>query len=235
MPILETERQSMPRSALRYRPIKSDQVGPVPVIARRSRPDAVATAATVAPDDLDLEEAEDLPPRRSPLPASRRGAAAQTRRRLHPLFWLGIGALLLLLLWWSISQALAWGTNELNTLQYGYPRTFQIDAVVGQNDTLQHPSHFIALNLHGTITIIDFPAGDATKARDFVLTSLMGPNSDLDPVTLRFVDVNHNGRPDMLINMGGIESVLVNDQGTFRSPTPTEQQQILQQLQQMGQ
>ena len=235
MPILETERPSMPRSALRHRPIHTDQAGPAPLTARRSRPDALASVAKVAPDDLDLEEAEYPPRRRRLSPAPRQGAAVHPLRRLHPLFWLGMSALVLLLLWWVISQVLVWGTNELNDIRYGRPRTFQIDAVVGQGDDAQHPSHFIALNLHGTITILDFPAGDATKARDFVLTSVVGPDSDLDPVTLKFVDVNQNGKPDMLIDVGNVEAVLVNDQGTFRSPSPAEQQQILQQLRQMGQ
>ena len=235
MPILETESPSMPRSALRHRPISTNGARPVPVIARRSRPDALASAAKVAPDDLEMEEAKHPSHRRALSPTERRGATVHPRRRLHPLFWLGISALLLLLLWWAISQALVWGTNELNTLRYGYPRTFQVDAVVGQNDDAQHPSHFIALNLHGTVTIIDFPGGDASKARDCVLTSVVGSDSDLDPVTLKFVDVSHNGKPDMLINIGNVEALLVNDQGTFRSPSPAEQQQILQQLRQMEQ
>jgi hypothetical protein len=36
----------------------------------------------------------------------------------------------------------------------------------------------------------------------------------------------------MLINIEGVESVLVNDGKTFRPPTPLEQQQILRDLQQ---
>src|SRR5262249_14141082 len=159
----------------------------------RPRPDAIDTAAQVMPDDLELEEAEGTPLRRGPSPTPRR-YAVPTRRRFHPLFWGGVGALAPLLLWWGISPALVLVTNILNTIHYGYPRTFQIDAVVGQNDDTQHPSHFVALNLHGTVTIIDFPGGDVSKARNFVITSLIGPESDLDPVILTFVDVNHNGK-----------------------------------------
>ncbi len=32
-----------------------------------------------------------------------------------------------------------------------YPRTFQVDAVVGHNDSATNPSHFIAMNLNGRI------------------------------------------------------------------------------------
>lgn len=237
MPILETERQSMPRSALRYRPQQTDQSEPAPVAARRRRiaPDTVDTTANVVPDDLSLEEAEVMPRRRGPVAAPRRGTATPSWRRVRPLFWLVVGAVVLALLWWGMAQAVVFGTNALNTLRYGYPRTFQIDAIVEQDDSLSHPSHFIALNLRGTITILDFPGGDPTKERIIVLTNAVGPASDLDPVTLKFVDVNHNGKPDMLVTIGNMESILVNDQGTFRPPSPSEQQQILQQLRQMGQ
>lgn len=242
MPVLESD-QRAPRSALRYRPMRqTDQAGPDLVVQRRRRlaPDALSTTAEAAPDEmdeLDLEEEERSPrrPRASPDLRQSGAPAAPVLRRFHPLFWLGVSALILLLLWWGLSQALAWGTNELNNIRYGYPRTFQIDQVVGQGDSQQHPSHFVAINLHGDAVIIDFPGGDPNKAHYFQIIGMLGPGSDLDPVTLSFVDVNHNGHPDMLINMGGVQSVLVNDQGAFRTPTPAEQQQILRALQQLGQ
>ena len=68
------------------------------------------------------------------------------------------------------------------------PRTFQVDAVVGQGDSLVHPSHFIALNLHGQIEVIEFPGGDATHARIYLGPHLYGSNASLVPVTLQFVD-----------------------------------------------
>jgi len=137
----------------------------------------------------------------------------------------------MIVFWLCATQVLSWGTNAWNNIRYGTPRTYQIDAIVSQGDSPAHPSHFIAINLHGQISVIDFPAGDASRARDFIITTLVGPNSDLDPVTLRFIDINRNGHPDMLIDADGIQSVLINDQGTFRSPTPVEQQQVQQYLQ----
>jgi hypothetical protein len=142
------------------------------------------------------------------------------------------GLIAMIFLWVGISQVVTWGTNELNTLKYGDPRTFQIDAVVGNGDSAQHPSHFLAINLHGAITILEFPAGDSGRARVLATTSVLGQNADQAVVTLTFIDVNHNGRPDMLIDIDGVESVLINDQGTFHPPTPAEQQQILHALQQ---
>lgn len=234
MSVLDTERRSATRSVLRHRPIATDQSGPGPVVTRqrRSRPDIVSgTALPIAPDERDLEE--DRPPaRRSRVKPPLAPRQTRTKRRFHPLFFVGIGLLATILLWIGITQLMAWGTNEYNTLVYGYPRTFQIDAVVGQGDSAQHPSHFVAINLHGIVTIVEFPGGDPSRAREFVSSGALGPDADQAVVTLRFVDLNHNGKPDMLITIGGTQSVLINNGSTFRVPTPTEQQQILQQLQQ---
>ena len=228
MPAIDTERRAAGRSALRYRPIETDQVasGPVVARARRSRPDVRLTTAP-APDDLELEE-EHVPRRRScaPVPQGR------TRRRTHPLLFVGLGLLMTILLWVGISQVVSWGTNQYNTIVYGSPRTFQLDAVVGHGDSTQHPSHFVAINLRGIVTIIEFPAGDPSRAHVLASTSVLGSNADQAVVILRFIDVNHNGKPDMLITIDGMQSELVNDGTTFRPPTATEQEQLLQYLQQ---
>lgn len=241
MPVLDSESQSMPRSALRYRPMASDQdrTGSTVLRQRRSRADARSTTAKNVSDDLDLEEEE----RRSPM---RRVPSTDTRQKIahpaysrsgkhfHPLFWLGATALVLLLLWAAISQLINWGTNELANLRYGYPRSFQTDAFVGQGDSLQHPSHFLALNLHGNVAVIEFIAGDPGRARDFEIASVLGQNSDQDVVTVQFIDLEKNGKPEMIVDVGSAQYMMVNAQGTFRSPTPAEQQQLLRDLQQSG-
>ena len=221
MPVLDTERSTMPRSALRYRPIHDadDQARPgIPVTRSRRH----------TPDDLD-EEQQRLPRQRSVAPAH---PASPARRRLHPLFFVGLVLLMTVFLWVGISEALTWGTNEWNTLKYGDPRTFQIDQVVGQGDSALHPSHFLAVNVSGVVTVLEFPAGDPSRARVLATTSITGPGADLEVVILRFIDVNHNGRPDMLVDIGGVQSVLINDGSSFRPPTSSERQQILQDLQQ---
>jgi hypothetical protein len=234
MPVLDTERQRTSRSALRYRSINTDQARPGPVVSRthRSHPDARVTAPPVTRDDLDLEE-EEYVPRRHSVPVQQKPAPrVRIGRRFHPLFFVSLGIIAMILLWTGITQAASWGSNELNTLKYGDPRTFQTDAVVGQGDSEAHPSHFIAVNLRGIVTIIEFPAGDPGRARVLASTNVLGSNADQAVAILRFVDINHNGKPDMLIDINGWESALVNDQGTFRPPTPAEQQQILQDIQQ---
>ncbi len=146
MPALDTERRAATRSALRYRPIDTEQDVPAPIIprARRLRPDAHVTTAPVAPDEADLDEEERAPRRSSRAPVPRRQALpARTRRRVHPLLFVGLGLVVTMLLWIGISQAVSWGTNEYNNVVYGFPRTFQVDQVVGQGDSPQRPSHFL--------------------------------------------------------------------------------------------
>src|SRR5258708_9777019 len=98
---------------------------------------------------------------------------------------------------------------------YINPRTYQTDAVVGQGDSALHPSHFVAMNLHGQVVILDFPAGDPARAREFTVSSVLGPNAEQVVVTLRFVDVNHGGKPDMIIEARGAHTFLVYAPGAI--------------------
>src|SRR5260370_35615801 len=107
--------------------------------------------------------------------------------------------MLTILLWIGVPQVIAWGNGVLDLLHYGNPRTYQTDQVVGQGDSALHPSHFVALNLRGQIVILDFPAGDPARAREFTVSSVLGPHAEHVVVTLRFVDVDHPGTPDSVI------------------------------------
>ena len=145
-------------------------------------------------------------------------------RRRHPrghrLFYLGLGMLGMLLLWYLSLTLISWWRVYQDDLHYGRPRTFQTDAVVGHNDSADHPSHFLAINLNRLVEIIEFPGGDATKARIYLGPSLVGPGEDLTAVTLIFRDVNGDGKPDMLVDIQGSEVVFLNDGGQFRPQKP---------------
>jgi hypothetical protein len=198
-----------------------------------------ATARLSAPadvwDDEDVQEERNT--RASRMPNSTRRYTTMEGRELvptqqparsvhkqkHPLLYIGVGML--------TASALAalilgpggkWWTDWRNATDYGNPRTFQVDAIVGQNDGPGHESHFLALNLHGQIIVIEFPGSDPSKGRDFLITDLSGPNADGVPVTLTFADVNGDGKPDMIVHFAGQEVVYINDQGTFRPARPGE-------------
>lgn len=151
----------------------------------------------------------------SPLPIRRE------RRNIHWLLYVGLGMLIALGLWVLGMNALAWGTNEYNTLVYGNPRTFQTDAVVGHNDGSSNPSHFIALNLHGQIIIVEFPGGNPSKAIDYAGPDLIAPGEDQLPVTLTFNDLNHDGKLDMIVHVADKIFVFTNNGTTFATNNPS--------------
>jgi hypothetical protein len=170
------------------------------------------------------------PPGAKPPPSQRqpRANAASIPERLkgkwHPHWavYVGMGLLAAVVLWLLGSSAVAWGQRVYNDWHYGYPRTFQTDAVVGHNnDSHARPSHFIAMNLKGQIVVIEFPASDPSKAISYTAPLyLSGGGGDLAPVTLEFRDVNGDSKSDMIVHvwLPGQNQVFVfiNDGTKFR-------------------
>jgi hypothetical protein len=134
------------------------------------------------------------------------------------LVGIGMGMIVAVLLVVVGQLLIGWIGMGLDELHYGYPRTFQMDDVVGQGDSPAHPSHFIALNLAGQIEVIEFPGGAATHAKIYLGPHLYGTNASLVPVTLQFVDTQHNGHPDMIVAFQGEQMTFRNAGGTFHAP-----------------
>ena len=165
------------------------------------------------------------PPIRTPIdeeelaPQSRKTRApSQLRRgprRPHWLFFAGLAMLAMILSWVALSAVSSWWQTTSDDWRYGRPRTYQTDAVVGHRDSAQNPSHFIAMNLNRHIIIIEIPGGDVSKSVVYTGPTLLGPGQDLTPVTLSFQDINHNGTPDMIVNVQGSQFIFLNEKGTF--------------------
>lgn len=159
-------------------------------------------------------------PRPTP-PAKKKSSEEHSHFNVHWLLPVGVTMVILVILWMVGSAALAWGHQRLDDLQYGNPRTFQIDKAVGHDDSLKTPSHFIALNLHSQIIVVEFMGGNPQKAINYVTpVFIAGSNSDQAPVTLEFRDANGDGKLDMLvhIHLSGQDqvSVFINDGKKFR-------------------
>jgi hypothetical protein len=250
MPVLDSTERAVPRSALRHRPIRADAdeqeerssaSAGIPPVARRAsrlRPKNTDEDQEVSEWKRGVEDGDDagaggvtapIRPVRTPTghpPKTPRLAKTKGKRRGilrgHPLLYLGVGMIVMLALWTLVTMAISWWNTTWDDLHYGRPRTFQTDAVVGHNDSASNPSHFIALNLHGHIQIIEFPGGDASKARVFIGPQLYGADSDLVPVTLSFVDVTGDHRPDLVVHFQNTQIVYINDGGSFRPARPDE-------------
>ncbi len=263
MPVLEsTDDKIVPRSILRHRSIgeksapggKRSTTATTPAVQRASRPQPQSTGDQVEVDEWertgDEEEVEvktparrasattshkALPksPPRTPLPGTGKGRISI--RHAHPLLYLGIGMILMLALWTLVMAAVGWVNRTMDDIHYGYPRTYQTDAFVGHNEANGVPTHFIAINLHGHIEVIEIPGGDASKARIYEGPQLYTSNADLVPVTLKFVHINGDHLPDMLVCFQGSQLVYINDGQSFHPMSAAERQQVEQFLQNSGQ
>lgn len=142
------------------------------------------------------------------------------RRPLHGFVYVGAGMLLAVIVWVLCMQVTNWWQVTQDDWRYGRPRTYQVDAVVGHHDSINNPSHFIAVNLHGHIRVIEFPGGDASQAKVYIGPTIVGANQNLVVVTLSFKDVNRNHEPEMILNVGNNHFVYKNSHGQFEAEKP---------------
>lgn len=170
---------------------------------RTTKPTTVSTIAEAAPEyraaEAKLEYSTDA------LPGPRR----------FPLVHVVIGMVIMIVLVMSLSLFFSWWQGYQDDLHYGRPRTSQLDAVVGHNDSPEHPTHFIFLNLNRHVQIIEIPGGDASKMRVFIGPVLFGDGQDLTPVTGEIRDIN--GHKDLIVHIQNQEIVFINDGNTFHS------------------
>lgn len=146
----------------------------------------------------------------------------QARPRVPWLLHASVGMLAMLVLMVGGFFFFNWWDNHQLDSQYGFPRTWQTDQVVGHDhDSPQHPSHFTFENLNGHIFFVEIPAGDIAKAKIYAVSTLLGDDKANWPVTATFRDVNGNGRIDILIHIQDQTIVYLND-GTGFKPAPPQ-------------
>jgi hypothetical protein len=206
-----------PRSIIRYRPIATDVM---PTIlpwsgtgakrqhtpsARSSHPTFSSILAPIA--------------RRLAVPTQGWTAFFSSHSSGPLVVCVGTGMCLALLLLSLGQLLLGWAQTTTDTLRYGYPRTFQTTAFVGQEGSSHLPSHFLATNDHGRIEIIELPGDDPSRARLLLGPQISGPRADLVPVTLRFLPSNRPHYPNMLIQCGPTSQLFVNQDGKFTPAT----------------
>ncbi|MHB8600749.1 MAG: hypothetical protein ACYDER_28580 [Ktedonobacteraceae bacterium] len=137
------------------------------------------------------------------------------KRQVHWLVYLGAGMLVMVGVWYGLTQFSIWWNNHQLDSQYGFPRTYQTDESVGFGDS-QTPTHFIALNLNGQAEVIVCPAANCTKAVVYQVIRLFGDNAASIPVTLSFSDIAHSGKLDMIVHVGDQQIIYLNDGTQFK-------------------
>ena len=137
----------------------------------------------------------------------------RAKRRRH-WSWLFVGGMVVMLLLFIGFQFLGnwWSQHQLDST-YGFPRTYQVDAIVYPGDTFAHPSHYIFLNLGGTVEIIEFPHGNAAHARVYKGPTLFSEHAALIPITGEFTQVN--GKEEMLVHIQTQTIIYVNNGTQF--------------------
>jgi hypothetical protein len=115
----------------------------------------------------------------------------------HPILYIGIFLVILvafLAAYTLIPPALQKWSDDRT---YGFPRTFQTDANVGHGGV----EHFIALNNHGTIEVLEIPTNPSpmSQPRLYIIVRLSNQGADLVPATVSFPDVNGDGKPDLQV------------------------------------
>ncbi len=135
-------------------------------------------------------------------------------RRIHWLALLGMGMILMLLLWAGLSWLVNWVQNNQLNATYEFPRISQADAVVYPEDTEQHPSHYLFMNLGGTVLIVEFRHGAGSQSRVYIGPTLFSGNADQVPITGEFRVVN--GRIEMLVHIQGRIILYINDGTQFK-------------------
>jgi hypothetical protein len=126
---------------------------------------------------------------------------------------LTIGMVITVALIVALAFVSSWWQGFQDDVHYGYPRTSHLDAVVGHGDSPSNRTHFIFINLHGHIQVIEIPGGDPAHTRIYTGPTLYGDGQDRIPVTGEIV--NSQGKANLLVHVGSQEFLFINDGTTF--------------------
>jgi hypothetical protein len=197
----------MPSSARRYRqsapPIPNDTLDDpevrMPIIQRRRAVQPITRYPQQGPEERTTKtEALLLPQKKFPL---------------VPVL---VGMVMMVLLFMTIGAIGSWWQGYQDDLHYGLPRTSHLDAVVGHGDSKTNETHFVFMNLHGHVDVIEIPGGDTTRMRVYTGPILYGDKADLIPVTGEVRDVNHDGLVDLIVHVRDQQIVYLNDGKIFK-------------------
>ena len=130
-------------------------------------------------------------PKRTQLVRSRRPLTGRL------LIFSGLGLMLVILGVLALQAFGNWWQLHTDDVTYGRPRTYQTDQYVGHGDSTAQPDHFIALNLNGTVVVLEVNAQHPQLDKSYYVTTGTDP---LKPVTLSFPTIN--GRQYMYVTIG---------------------------------
>ncbi len=140
----------------------------------------------------------------------------QEKQRKLWVFYCGVALLVMLTGWVLISLLGLWWQAKVEDWTYGNPRTYQTDADAGHGGRV---SHFIVLNNHGEIEVIETQKGHPDAAKIYIVVVLPADQAGV-PATISFQDMNGDGKIDGLVHIGATEIPLYNNGTEFQSQPP---------------
>jgi hypothetical protein len=132
----------------------------------------------------------------------------------NPVAILLVGAVVAVALLMLVNVFSSWWQGFQDNLNYGFPRTSQLDAVVGHLDSVSNPTHFIFLNLRCNIQVIEIQGGDPANTKIYKGPTLYGSGCDTVPVKgeIRV----EQGKRNLVLNIQSQQIVFENDGKTFK-------------------
>jgi hypothetical protein len=155
------------------------------------------------------------------------GTSAPDAKTKAPIHWtIPVGVAMIILLFGVIAytQVIA---PEIQAFQDSSTPTYQTDAVVGHNDSIQDKSHFVVINLHGQAVIVEFPGGDPAKTQIYPGPQWVGTGAASEPFKIKFEEVQ--GKIYMIIFLAHDSNMFwayKSQGGRFVPTTPSESPQI---------
>ncbi len=150
-------------------------------------------------------------------------------RSVGMIAYLTTGVFAMLAIYVLVGAAVNWAQIRIDDVRYGRPRTAQIEGLVGHGaESVAQPTRLISMNIDRQVVVLELPAGDPAQVRSLAGPYLFGANENLTPVLLSLRDMDRDGLNDLIIDVRNEQIVYLNREGTFRLPTPDEQQQLLQ-------
>ena len=198
------------------------------VFIQRRRASATQTQdrprRAMQPQVYDEEDEEDIYPKRPPTSTRRYIQPPEVytdghrkivvhrepppkKRHFHWMIFMGMVMFVMVLGWFIFTALGYWWQGKQEDFKYGTPfRTFQVDQYVAMGDTPQNPDHFLALNIHGVVEIVQLNTTSPKYDHVYPITTV---NDSSIPVFLSFEDTNHDGKLDMLVTIGDSNSYTV--------------------------
>jgi hypothetical protein len=138
------------------------------------------------------------------------------KRRVNLMVFVGLAMAIMVVGYVLLSAFGAWWQGKQDDWKYGVPRTFQADQFVGHSDSPTHPNHFVAINLGGTIEVVEI---NTQIPKDDHIYGITTASDSLTPVSIAFNDINHDGKVDLLITIGDSNPytvVMLNNGSVFQ-------------------